>query len=104
MSVSVALRTREIGIRLAIGANPRAVLAALFGRAAKQIGAGIVIGNVLVLLLLSNLGIEEVRISALIPPMLIASTVMALVGLAACLVPGRRALRVQPTVALKEAR
>jgi hypothetical protein len=104
MSVAVALRTREIGIRLAIGANPRAVLAALFGRAAKQIGAGIVIGNVLVLLLLSNLGIEEVRISALIPPMLIASAVMALVGLGACLVPGRRALRVQPTVALKEAR
>jgi ABC-type antimicrobial peptide transport system permease subunit len=104
MSVAVALRTREIGIRLAIGANPRAVLAALFGRAAKQIGAGIVIGNVLVLMLLSNLGIEEVRISALILPMLTASTVMALVGLAACLVPGRRALRVQPTVALKEAR
>jgi ABC-type antimicrobial peptide transport system permease subunit len=104
MSVAVALRTREIGIRLAIGANPRAVLAALFGRAAKQIGAGIVIGNVLVLMLLSILGIEEVRISALILPMLTASTVMALVGLAACLVPGRRALRVQPTVALKEAR
>jgi hypothetical protein len=36
--------------------------------------------------------------------MLTASTVMALVGLTACLVPGRRALRVQPTVALKEAR
>jgi predicted permease len=104
MSVAVALRTREIGIRLAIGANPRAVLAALFGRAAKQIGAGIVIGNVLVVLLLSNMGIEEVRISALIPPMLIASAVMAVVGVGACLVPGRRALRVQPTVALKEAR
>jgi hypothetical protein len=36
--------------------------------------------------------------------MLIASAVMALVGFTACLAPGRRALRVQPTVALKEAR
>jgi predicted permease len=104
MSVAVARRTREIGIRLAIGASPRAVLSSLFGRVAAQIGTGIVIGNVLVVLLLANMGIEDVQIRVIILPMLIASAVMALVGFTACLVPGRRALRVQPTVALKEAR
>src|SRR5690606_148234 len=50
MSVAVARRTREIGIRRAIGASPRAVLTALFKRAATQIAGGIVIGNLLVLM------------------------------------------------------
>jgi predicted permease len=104
MSVAVARRTREIGIRVAIGATPREVLSSLFKRAAAQVGVGIVIGNILVVLLLSNIGVEDVQIRVVILPMLIASAVMALVGFTACLAPGRRALRVQPTVALKEAR
>lgn len=103
MSVGVALRTREIGIRVAIGASSRDVLSSLFSRAATQIGAGILIGNVLAIVLLSIM-IDEVRFSVVIPPMVIGSLVMALVGLTACMVPGRRALRVQPTVALKATR
>jgi hypothetical protein len=104
MSVAVALRTREIGIRVAIGASSRDVLSSLFARAARQIGAGIVIGNAMVVALIPLIGIQTIRASVVIPPMLVASAVMALVGFAACLVPGRRALRVQPTVPLKEAR
>jgi predicted permease len=106
MSVAVARRTREIGIRVAIGATPREVLSALFKRAAAQVGVGIVIGNALFVLLLSIV-VDELQpgfILRLILLMITASAVMTLVGLAACLVPGRRALRVQPTVALKEAR
>jgi putative ABC transport system permease protein len=102
MSVAVTRRTREIGIRIAIGADPRAVLPALFARSATQIGAGIVIGNVLTALLLSLI-VDEVRPSTVALPMLIASVVMALVGGAACFVPGRRALRIEPTEALKQA-
>jgi putative ABC transport system permease protein len=101
MSVAVAQRTREIGIRVAIGATPRSVIKALFARAATQIGVGIVIGNVIVVVLLSIM-VDVVRAGIVIPPMLIASVVMALVGFAACLVPGRRALRVQPVTALKQ--
>ena len=41
---------------------------------------------------------------AILPPMAAASLVMLLVGIAACLVPAQRALRVQPTEALKQAR
>lgn len=47
---------------------------------------------------------EVVRPSAVLLPMAAASIVMLLVGLGACLVPARRALRIQPTDALQEAR
>lgn len=103
MSVAVALRTREIGIRLAIGANSRAVLSALFRRAAAQVGIGILVGNAVVLVLLFVV-VDEVRAMFVLPPMVGASAVMLLVGVVACLVPARRALRIQPTTALKEAR
>jgi putative ABC transport system permease protein len=103
MSVAVARRTHEIGIRLAIGASPRSVLAALFRRAATQVGAGIVIGNILVAILLSFL-VEDMQVRVAVLPMLVASVTMALVGLSACFVPARRALAVQPTEALKGSR
>ena len=99
MSVAVARRTREIGIRLAIGATPRALLAALFKRAALQIGAGIVVGNLLVLALMSVIEDEFNAVPTGLP-MLAASLVMAIVGLAACFVPARRALAIQPTEAV----
>jgi ABC-type antimicrobial peptide transport system permease subunit len=103
MSVAVARRTREIGIRLAIGATPRALLAALFKRAALQIGAGIVAGNLLVLALL-NVIEDELNSVPTALPMLAASLIMVIVGLAACFVPARRALAVQPTEAVSDAR
>lgn len=102
MSVAVARRTREIGIRLAIGASPRALLAALFKRAALQIGAGIVVGNLLVLALMSVIEDEFNSVPTALP-MLAASLIMVIVGLAACFVPARRALAVQPTEAVVSA-
>lgn len=102
MSVSVARRTREIGIRLAIGASPRALLAALFRRAALQIGAGVVAGNVLAVALIS-VTMEQAGVVPTAVPMLAASVIMVTIGFAACLVPARRALRVQPTEALSSA-
>jgi predicted permease len=103
MSVAVARRTREIGIRLAVGASPRALLAALFKRAALQIGAGIVVGNLLVVALMSVI-VEEASVVPTALPMLAASLIMVIVGVAACFVPARRALKVQPTEALSGAR
>lgn len=102
MSVAVARRTREIGIRLAVGASPRALLAALFKRAALQIGAGIVAGNLLVLALMSVI-VEQTSVVPTALPMIAASLIMLIVGTAACFVPARRALAVQPTEALSSA-
>jgi putative ABC transport system permease protein len=103
MSVAVARRTREIGIRIAIGATPRAVLTALFKRAATQIAAGIVVGNILVVMLLSVI-VEEMQVTIAAVPMITASMIMVVAGMLACFVPARRALRVQPTEALASAR
>jgi putative ABC transport system permease protein len=103
MSVAVAMRTREIGIRVAIGASPRAVLTSLFRRAATQVGIGVVAGNTVVGIVLF-MSVDQVRPAILLSPMAVASVAMALVGVGACFVPARRALRIQPTDALKEAR
>jgi putative ABC transport system permease protein len=103
MSVAVSRRTREIGIRLAVGASPRALLAALFRRAALQIGAGVIAGNLLVVALMS-VTMEQAGVVPTALPMMAASLIMVVVGIAACFVPARRALRVQPTEALSSAR
>jgi putative ABC transport system permease protein len=100
MSVSVMRRTREIGIRISLGASPRTVLTALFARAAVQMGIGIVIGVSLGPAVMTALGNSE-PLHEIIPAMLGASAVMVLAGMIAVGVPARRALRIQPTQALR---
>jgi len=101
MSVSVARRTREIGLRAALGASPARLLVGLFSRALVLIGSGIAAGN-LVLLLFVTLG-TDVDLADVADALLITSAVMLTVGLLACVEPARRALRINPTEALKEA-
>jgi hypothetical protein len=99
MAVSVARRTREIGIRIALGANPRNVLRTVFARAGRQLGGGIVAGNCLILFFAwraDSLTAELVVSSA------ITSVIMAMAGVLACAGPARRALRIQPTEALRQ--
>ena len=100
MSVAVTRRTREVGIRLAIGASSRAVLAAVLARAATQVGIGIAVGNVLLLPMMAALGNSE-PIKEMLPSMLGASGIMLLVGLVACGVPARRALRIEANEAIR---
>jgi hypothetical protein len=101
MSVSVARRTREIGLRAALGATPARLLAHIFARAIVLIGGGIAGGN-LVLLLFVALE-TEIDMADVADALLITSAVMLTVGLLACVEPARRALRIHPTDALKEA-
>jgi putative ABC transport system permease protein len=101
MSVSVARRTREIGLRVALGASPGRVLAGIFSRALALIGSGILAGNS-VLVLLFGLIREDVSVGFIAGVVLITSMTMLTVGLLGCVGPARRALRINPTEALKE--
>ncbi|HET9985725.1 MAG TPA: ABC transporter permease [Longimicrobiales bacterium] len=94
MSFTVAQRAREIGIRAALGANPGRILAAIFSRAMMQIGLGVLIGVAVASLTVARTpgGFRLVGGVAL---------AMAAVGLVGCVVPARRALRVQPIDALR---
>jgi predicted permease len=102
MSFTVARRRREIGIRQALGADPRRILSGIFARASAQLGAGVVSGLLLataVAVALARSGPISGRLVALL---LIAAGVMMAVGLMAAAGPALRGLRVQPTEALKE--
>lgn len=94
MSFTVTRRTREIGIRAALGARPGRIVAGIFSRAFLQMGAGVVAGSTLAALL----GLGSMREVLLL---VAADGIMLVVGLAACLVPLRRALRIDPTEALR---
>lgn len=99
MSFTVARRGKEIGIRAALGAHPRRLLASVFARAAAQLGLGLAVGIGAAALLnglVENLtgGKEAVVVPA-------AAALMLAVGLAAALGPARRGLRIEPTEALK---
>jgi predicted permease len=94
MSFTVARRTREIGIRVALGASPGRIVSGIFSRAFLQITAGVVVGSALAALL----GIGSTREVLLL---LAADGVMLIVGLTACAVPLRRALGIDPTEALR---
>jgi predicted permease len=99
MAVAVQRRTREIGIRIALGANPRRVLRSVFTRAGRQLGGGIIAGNSLILLLAWR---ADSLTAGLLVSSMITSVIMAAVGVLACAAPARRALRVQPTEALRQ--
>ena len=99
MAVAVARRTREIGIRIALGANPRHVLRSVFARAGRQLGGGIIAGNSIVLFLAWR---ADSLTADLLVSSVITSVIMAAVGVLACAAPARRALRVQPTEALRQ--
>jgi putative ABC transport system permease protein len=106
-SFAVSRRTREIGLRVALGARPSGVARAIFRRPLIQVTVGIVIGTVVMLTLASLLkhtqlaGAEKGLTIAGAAMFLVYSTVMLGVCLTACVVPARRALRVEPTVALR---
>jgi putative ABC transport system permease protein len=100
MSFTVARRTREIGIRVALGADARRVVLAIFRRPLAQVGIGVAAGGVLVgmALLVESRGAVSPGGVALL---MVYAALMLGVCLLACIVPTRRALGVEPTEALR---
>jgi putative ABC transport system permease protein len=98
MSFIVTRRTREIGIRVALGGQTGNIMGAVFSRAILQLGAGAAIGATI-----DAMGPGAQRLPIEGPTALIVAVVVALlIGLAACALPVIRAMRVQPIDALRE--
>jgi putative ABC transport system permease protein len=101
MAFTVAQCRREIGIRSALGAQPRQLLAAVFRRAFWQIGAGAGVGMLAAYSVGRYVPIEQIgglTIPGILPG---AAAFMLLVGVLAALGPARRGLRIDPTEALR---
>jgi putative ABC transport system permease protein len=102
MSHAVSQRTREIGVRMAIGASPYRMLRAILGEGLTQVGCGLALGALLSLLTARLLSGLLYGVSALsIVPYLIVVGLLGTVSLIACLIPARRAMQIDPAVALR---
>jgi predicted permease len=102
LSYEVTQRTREIGIRMAIGAQSHNVVRLVLVKAVALIGAGAVVGIAVALGVTCFLSSFLYGVKAGDPITLIAvAALLALVALAACYIPARRATKVDPLVALR---
>ncbi len=102
MAYSVAQRTREIGVRMALGAGARELLALIIGEGARLTGIGLAIGITAALGLtrfISSLlyGIQPADVVSFAG----AALVLTASAIVACYIPARRAIRVDPVVALR---
>ena len=102
VSYGASQRQHEIGIRMALGAQPKSVLALVIRQAVALVGAGIGIG------VLAALGVSRILVSLLFgvtsyDPVTFAgvSGLMLAVALVACYIPARRATKVDPLAALR---
>ena len=103
VSFTVSQRTREIGIRTALGAGARNIVAAIAKRAFQQLVAGIVLGWIAGWGLLSIMVDQSEFAVSSVPGLLsVVSVAVLLVASLACLRPTLRGLRIEPTEALRE--
>ncbi len=102
VSYAASQRQHEIGIRMALGAQPRSVLGLVVRQAVVLVGAGVGVG------VLAALAVSRILVSLLVgvtsyDPLTFASVsaLMVAVALVACYIPARRATKVDPMVALR---
>ncbi|HJU44605.1 MAG TPA: ABC transporter permease [Vicinamibacterales bacterium] len=102
MSLIVSERTREVGVRLALGAQPAGLLTMIVAQAAKLAGLGVVIGIVAAALIMPLIDSQlyGVRASDPVTFLIVPLTLLAIAALAA-LVPARKAMCVDPVTALR---
>ena len=103
MSYSVAQRTREIGIRLALGASRWEILNLVLTQGATVTSAGVATGVLAAIGLTRLMGTLLYSVSAVDPGTFGGvAALLAVVAMLACYLPSRRMLRVNPTVALRD--
>ncbi len=102
ITYSVAQRTKEIGVRMALGAQTGAVLKLVVGQGMKLVASGVALG------LAASLGLTRLMsnmlfgVSAVDPPTFVVITLLlTFIALLACLIPALRATKVDPMVALR---
>ena len=102
LSYSVSQRTREIGIRMALGAQSGAVIRLILRHGIVLAGVGLGIGLIIALGLSRILQSVLYDVSAFDPLSFAAvAIVLTVIGIAACLLPARRATKVDPMIALR---
>ena len=112
MAYTVSQQTNEIGIRMALGAKPRQVLASVTRQGAKLAGLGLALGVPVAALVIRAIagfiqtaaadigGSDSIGIAA--APIAVVSLILLSVGLIACYLPARRATKINPVVALQQ--
>ena len=102
ISYLVTQRTREIGVRMALGAQRSDVMRLILGEGAKMAFIGVMVGLAAALGLIQLIANQLFGVSAHDPLTFVAGAILlTLVALLACYIPARRAVRVDPMVALR---
>jgi putative ABC transport system permease protein len=103
VSYSVAQRTQEIGVRMALGATRSHILRLVVGQASMLVVAGVIVGIIGALGMASIVRTMLYQVSARDPITFAAiALILTVVGVLASVIPARRAVRVDPIVALRE--
>jgi predicted permease len=98
----VAQRTREIGIRVALGSSRGSILKMVLREGLELVVVGLVLGIIAAVSMQRAVASEIYGVRALDPLVLVSvMAALAIVALAACAVPARRAMRVDPIIALR---
>ena len=102
MSLIVSERTREVGVRLALGAEPSQLLTMIVGQAAKLAAIGVAIGLAVALPMAPLLDSQLYGVTSFDPMTFISvPLLLVLIAALAALVPARKAMRIDPLAALR---
>ena len=103
LSNAVNRRTKEMGVRLALGAEPRSVRALVMADALRMTGLGLALGLVIALLGANLLQALLFEVHAHDPTVFLSVTgLLAGVAMASAYLPARRAARIDPCITLQE--